>query len=139
MSHLEAQLAVVTIDSVRARSVHLARRVLQLEKINVSLRDQLKREEEKVSELSQELCRDKELLGNFEQPYNYLVSRVKDQKALLVQSNSKVTKLEADLETLRKERSALIETRNQMAADLERLLNHREVRMREGDSSITGR
>ena len=115
------------LDALVVCSVHLARRVLQLERINVSLRDQLKREEVRVSELAQELSQDKELLGNFEQPYNYLVSRVKEQKALLVQSKNRVTELVAELEAMKKERSALIETKNFMAADLERLLNHREV------------
>lgn len=110
-------------------SVHLARRVLQLEKINVTMRDQLKREEERTSELALELSREKELSENSQQPYNYLVGRVKEQKALLVQSRNKTAKLEADLEALLKERSVLMETKNQMAADLERLLNHREVCM----------
>lgn len=93
----------------------------------MSLQEQLKREEMRVSELAQELSQDKELLGNFEQPYSYLVSRVKEQKALLVQSKNRVADLEAELGALRKERLALIETKNLMAADLERLLNHREV------------
>ena len=107
--------------------MHLAKRVLQLEKLNVSLREQLKREEERVCCLSEELSQDKELLENAQQPYNYLVKRIKEQKALLVKKQRQVAELQGDLEAMKKERCVLMETKNQMAADLERLLNHREV------------
>lgn len=108
-------------------SVHLARRVLQLEKINLSLREQLKREEEKASQLKEEMACCQELLESSQQPHGYLMSRVKEQKAQLQASREKVSKLEAELASVKREKSILIETKNQLAADLERLLNHREV------------
>lgn len=108
-------------------SVQLARRVLQLEKINVSLRDQAKRDEEKISQLMEELTSGRKLLEGAQQPYTYLVSRIKEQKELLLKSKQRLSHLEEEMEVTRREKAALVEAKNQMAADLERLLNHREV------------
>ncbi|XP_017744917.1 PREDICTED: progesterone-induced-blocking factor 1, partial [Rhinopithecus bieti] len=78
------------------QSVHLARRVLQLEKQNSLILKDLEHRKDQVTQLSQELF------------YESLV------EALYFQSN------------LKKEKSALLQMKNQMALDLEQLLNHRE-------------
>lgn len=110
-------------------SVQLARRVLHLEKINVSLRDQAKRDKEKISELTEELASGRTLLEGAQQPYTYLVSRIKEQKELHLKSKQRLSQLEEEMEVTKREKAALVEAKNQMAADLERLLNHREVRV----------
>ena len=108
-------------------SVHLARRVLQLEKVNSSLRTQLKAEEQRLCEMKGELEAGRELLRNSQQPSSYLMSRVQEQSSQLQKSKERITELEAQLSSLKKDKALLVETKNQMAADLERLLNHREV------------
>ena len=101
--------------------------MLLLEKINVSLRDRAKRDEEKIAQLTEELTSGRKLLEGAQQPYTYLVSRIKEQKELLDKSKQRISQLEEEVNLTRREKAALIEAKNQMAADLERLLNHREV------------
>lgn len=108
-------------------SVHLARRVLQLEKINTVLRDQLKRGEDKIEALEQELEASRDLVRGSQQPHGYLLGKVKEQQTQLQSSRERVARLERNLASLATEKAALMETKNQMASDLERLLNHREV------------
>lgn len=93
----------------------------------MSLRDQLKSEEAKTARLQQELEEEQQLLRSSQQPQGYLVSRVEQQREELERHKALVCKLEGELESVRREKAVLIETKNQMAADLERLLNHREV------------
>uniref|UniRef100_A0A672KSH8 Progesterone immunomodulatory binding factor 1 n=1 Tax=Sinocyclocheilus grahami TaxID=75366 RepID=A0A672KSH8_SINGR len=76
------------------QSVHLARRVLQLEKQNTLLRRDLERQTTHSSQISEELDAANQLLQQAQQPHK------------------KIT---------------LLQVKNNMAADLERLLNHREV------------
>ncbi len=108
-------------------SVHLAKRVLQLEKMNSSLHSQIKKEQENVCQLQEELDSSKELLKGSQQPYGYLVGRVKDLMRQLKESRLGVATLEKEMAAMAREKAALVETKNQMASDLERLLNHREV------------
>ncbi len=108
-------------------SVHLARRVLQLEKVNASLRSQVKAEEVKTSELKGELATSRELVESSQQPSGYLMKRVMEQSSQLQQGKERIAQLEGQLASVKREKSLLVETKNQMAADLERLLNHREV------------
>uniref|UniRef100_A0A672KV03 Progesterone immunomodulatory binding factor 1 n=1 Tax=Sinocyclocheilus grahami TaxID=75366 RepID=A0A672KV03_SINGR len=75
------------------QSVHLARRVLQLEKQNTLLRRDLERQTTHSSQISEELDAANQLLQQAQQPHK------------------KIT---------------LLQVKNNMAADLERLLNHRE-------------
>lgn len=101
--------------------------MLQLEKVNVSLRNQLKTEETRTARLSQELATGQELLDSSQQPHGYLLTRLKQQKEELDRYKAKVSKLKSELSVMGREKAVLMETKNQMAADLERLLNHREV------------
>ena len=93
----------------------------------MSLRDQLKAEEVKTSKLNAELAHGREMLQGVQQPHGYLMSRVKEQRAELERHKARVCTLEGELEAMQREKGVLVETKNQMAADLERLLNHREV------------
>lgn len=108
------------------QSVHLARRVLQLEKQNSLILKDLDRQKDQVRQLSQELDRANSLLNQTQQPYRYLIESVQ-QRDLKIDSLMKCTaQLEKDVSNLNKEKSALLQTKNQMALDLEQLLNHRE-------------
>ncbi|XP_061645004.1 progesterone-induced-blocking factor 1 [Phyllopteryx taeniolatus] len=108
------------------QSVHLARRVLQLERQNTSLRRDLERHQTQTGQISEELLVANQLLEQTQQPYSYLIETVRQKDAQINSLKQRVTSLEDDVTSLRKERTALLQVKNNMAADLERLLNHRE-------------
>lgn len=108
------------------QSVHLARRVLQLERQNTSLRRELEKHKSQSGQMSEELLAANQLLQQTQQPYSYLIETVKQRDAQIGVLKERVTSLEDAVSSLRKERSALEQVKNNMAADLERLLNHRE-------------
>ncbi|XP_054442395.1 progesterone-induced-blocking factor 1 [Pteronotus mesoamericanus] len=108
------------------QSVHLARRVLQLEKQNSSVLKDLERQKDQVTQLSQELDRTNSLLNQTQQPYRYLIESVRQRDSKIDSLKECITQLEKDVSNLNKEKSALLQMKNQMALDLEQLLNHRE-------------
>ncbi|NXP77412.1 PIBF1 factor, partial [Ramphastos sulfuratus] len=108
------------------QSVHLARRLLQLEKQNSLLVKDLEHQKEQVTQISQELDRAKSLLSQVKQPYKYLIETVQQRDSQISLQKERITELEKDTSLLNKEKTALLRVKNQMAADLERLLNHRE-------------
>uniref|UniRef100_UPI003AAAC633 progesterone-induced-blocking factor 1 n=1 Tax=Centroberyx gerrardi TaxID=166262 RepID=UPI003AAAC633 len=108
------------------QSVHLARRVLQLEKQNTSLRRELERHSSQSGQISEELSAANRLLQQTQQPYSYLIETVRQRDAQISSLKERIASLEDDVSLLRKERTALQQVKNNMAADLERLLNHRE-------------
>ncbi|XP_071406220.1 progesterone-induced-blocking factor 1 [Pithys albifrons albifrons] len=108
------------------QSVHLARRLLQLEKQNSLLVKDLEREKEQVTQISQELDRANSLLNQAQQPYKYLIETVQQRDSQISLQKEHITQLEKDVSLLNKEKTALLRVKNQMAADLERLLNDRE-------------
>ncbi|XP_030012559.1 progesterone-induced-blocking factor 1 [Sphaeramia orbicularis] len=108
------------------QSVHLARRVLQLERQNTSLRRDLDRHKSQTGQISEELLAANQLLQQTQQPYSYLIDTVRQRDAQISSLKERVVSLEDDVSSLRKERATLQQVKNNMAADLERLLNHRE-------------
>ncbi|XP_032908897.1 progesterone-induced-blocking factor 1 [Catharus ustulatus] len=108
------------------QSVHLARRLLQLEKQNSMLIKDLEHQKEQVTEISQELDRANSLLNQAQQPYKYLIETVQQRDSQISLQKEHITQLEKDVSLLNKEKTALLRVKNQMAADLERLLNDRE-------------
>uniref|UniRef100_A0A8C0FI56 Progesterone immunomodulatory binding factor 1 n=1 Tax=Bubo bubo TaxID=30461 RepID=A0A8C0FI56_BUBBB len=108
------------------QSVHLARRLLQLEKQNSLLVKDLQHQKEQVIQISQELDRANSLLSQVQQPYKYLIETVQQRDSQISLQKEHITQLEKDVSLLNKEKTALLRVKNQMAADLERLLNHRE-------------
>uniref|UniRef100_A0A452GGK4 Uncharacterized protein n=1 Tax=Gopherus agassizii TaxID=38772 RepID=A0A452GGK4_9SAUR len=109
------------------QSVHLARRLLQLEKQNSLLVKDLEHQKEQVTQISQELHRANSLLSQVQQPYKYLIESVQQRDSQINLQKEHITQLEKDVSLLNKEKTSLLRVKNQMAADLERLLNHREV------------
>ncbi|XP_015240669.1 PREDICTED: progesterone-induced-blocking factor 1 [Cyprinodon variegatus] len=108
------------------QSVHLARRVLQLERQNTSLRRDLDRHQSQTGQMSQELSAANQLLQQTQQPYSFLIQTVRERDAQLSALKERLSSLEEEVSSLRKERNALQQVKNDMAADLERLLNNRE-------------
>ncbi|NXU58082.1 PIBF1 factor, partial [Turnix velox] len=108
------------------QSVHLARRLLQLEKQNSLLVKDLEHQKEQVTQISQELDRANSLLSQVQQPYKYLIETVQLRDSQINLQKEHIAQLEKDVSLLNKEKTALLRVKNQMAADLERLLNHRE-------------
>lgn len=108
------------------QSVHLARRVLQLEKQNSLVLRDLEHQKNQVTQLSQELDRANSLLNQTQQPYRYLIESVRQRDSKIDSLKECITQLEKDVSNLNKEKSALQQMKNQMALDLEQLLNHRE-------------
>lgn len=108
------------------QSVHLARRVLQLERQNTSLRRDLDTFKSQTGHMSEELLAANQLLEQTQQPYSYLIETVKQREVQIGVLKERVASLEDDVNSLRKERAALQQVKNNMATDLERLLNHRE-------------
>ncbi|NWR73830.1 PIBF1 factor, partial [Centropus unirufus] len=108
------------------QSIHLARRLLQLEKQNSLLVKDLEHQKEQVTQISQELDRANSLLSQVQQPYKYLIETVQQRDSQISLQKERIAQLEKDVSLLNKEKTALLRVKNQMAADLERLLNHRE-------------
>ncbi|KAM6139915.1 LOW QUALITY PROTEIN: progesterone-induced-blocking factor 1 [Pterocles gutturalis] len=108
------------------QSVQLARRLLQLEKQNSLLVKDLEHQKQQVTKISQELDRANSLLSQVQQPYKYLIETVQQRDSQINIQKEHITQLEKDVSLLNKEKTALLRVKNQMAADLERLLNHRE-------------
>ncbi|KAI1241822.1 hypothetical protein IHE44_0005320, partial [Lamprotornis superbus] len=134
------------------QSVHLARRLLQLEKQNSMLVKDLEHQKEQVTQISQEvnhyytkiqLCRNiaeqlfmkyflnsldraNSLLNQAQQPYKYLIETVQQRDSQISLQKEHIAQLEKDVSLLNKEKTALLRVKNQMTADLERLLNDRE-------------
>ncbi|XP_032133246.1 progesterone-induced-blocking factor 1 isoform X3 [Sapajus apella] len=110
------------------QSVHLARRVLQLEKQNSLILKDLEHRKDQVTQLSQELDRANSLLNQTQQPYRYLIESVRQRDSKIDSLMESIAQFEKDVSNLNKEKSALLQMKNQMALDLEQLLNHRETK-----------
>ncbi|XP_071187077.1 progesterone-induced-blocking factor 1 isoform X2 [Salvelinus alpinus] len=108
------------------QSVHLARRLLQLEKQNTLLRRDLERRNSHTGQISEELETANHLLQQAQQPYSYLIDTVRQRDTQILSLRERITQLEEDTRSLRKEKTSLQQVKNNMASDLERLLNHRE-------------
>ncbi|MGH0167322.1 UNVERIFIED_CONTAM: hypothetical protein FKN15_078280 [Acipenser sinensis] len=66
------------------------------------------------------------LLNQAQQPYSYLIETVCQKDSQIQALKECVSQLENDVSTLKKERTDLQRVKNNMAADFEQLLNHRE-------------
>ncbi|KAM8976481.1 progesterone-induced-blocking factor 1 [Pelodytes ibericus] len=108
------------------QSVHLARRLLQLERQNSLLIKDLENQKTHAEKVSKELDRTNSLLSQVHQPYQYLIESVRQRDTQIDSLKDQVSKLEKDVSNLNKEKSSLLHVKNQMASDLEKLLNHRE-------------
>lgn len=108
------------------QSVHLARRVLQLERANTSLRNEMEREKKKKDLLGKELSKATSLLNEAQQPYNYLIESIRARDSQNQTLTEQLALMEEEIGKLKIEKEDLVKTRSQLSADLERLLNQRE-------------
>ncbi|KAM9803964.1 progesterone-induced-blocking factor 1 [Neosynchiropus ocellatus] len=108
------------------QSVHLARRVLRLERLNTSLARELDTHKSQSGRVSEELLAANQLLEQTQQPYSYLIENIRRKDEDVRTLRERVASLEEDVSSLRKERNTLVQVKNNMAADLERLLSHEE-------------
>ena len=67
------------------------------------------------------------LLDQSQQPYHYLVESVRVRDGQISKQREHIDALEDDVKRLERERAALTKAKNNMAIDLEKLLNHKEV------------
>ncbi|XP_076799951.1 progesterone-induced-blocking factor 1-like [Clavelina lepadiformis] len=108
------------------QSVHLARRVLQLEKINTTLHADIQRREEEMQQMGDKLANTNKLLDETRQPYSYLIESMRKRDEELEAQRSHVRDVADKLDALKNENKELRETKRLMSMDLERLLNHRQ-------------
>ena len=108
-------------------SVHLARRVLKLERINSSLRQQIAAAEHSSEEQEEKLSSLAEQLDLSKQPYKYLVESLKGKDEELRVARDHLAALQDKVQRLDEERRKMAEVKDQLSSDLETLLNHREV------------
>uniref|UniRef100_A0A672H470 Progesterone immunomodulatory binding factor 1 n=1 Tax=Salarias fasciatus TaxID=181472 RepID=A0A672H470_SALFA len=76
------------------QSVHLARRVLQLERQNTSLRRELEQRKAQAGEMSEELLAANQLLQQTQQPYSYMIETVRQRDAQIGVLKERVGSLE---------------------------------------------
>ena len=67
------------------------------------------------------------LLSATHQPQSYIVKSLREKERRVKELQAKVREVEAQLNQSVEERAKLVETKNQMALDLEKLLSHKEV------------
>ncbi|XP_073436480.1 progesterone-induced-blocking factor 1 [Dendrobates tinctorius] len=108
------------------QSVHLARRLLQLERQNSLLIKDLEHQKEQTAKVSMELDRTNSLLSQVHQPHQYLIESVRQRDAQIDALKEQISTLEKDVSKINREKSSLLRVKNQMAADLEQLLVHQE-------------
>nr|CAB3264851.1 progesterone-induced-blocking factor 1-like [Phallusia mammillata] len=108
------------------QSLHLARRVLQLEKINTSLQSELQHKGEGITQLKKKLSDADRMLEETRQPYSYLIESMRKRDEELEKKRLEVVDLEEEVDKLKTENGNLRETKRVMSSDLERLLNHRQ-------------
>ncbi|XP_031435653.2 myosin-10-like [Clupea harengus] len=83
------------------QSVHLARRVLQLEKQNTHLRRDLEKQNTQTGKVSKELEAANQLIQQAQQPYSYLSETVKQRDCQIEKLKERITSLEEEVSVLK--------------------------------------
>ena len=83
------------------QSVHLARRVLQLEKQNTHLRRYLEKQSTQTGKVSKELEAANQLIQQAQQPYSYLIETVKQRDCQIEKLKERITSLEEEVSVLK--------------------------------------
>uniref|UniRef100_T1IU59 Progesterone-induced-blocking factor 1 n=1 Tax=Strigamia maritima TaxID=126957 RepID=T1IU59_STRMM len=79
------------------QSVQLARRILNLEKVNTDLSRTLENEKKKCDLLAEELANSKEILDQAQQPYGYMIGKMRVRDEQLQQTGERLKTLEVEL------------------------------------------
>uniref|UniRef100_UPI00358E464E progesterone-induced-blocking factor 1 isoform X2 n=1 Tax=Myxine glutinosa TaxID=7769 RepID=UPI00358E464E len=110
------------------QSVKLARRVLQLQRLNSDLRSQLEKKRSEQDTIIKELNTVNGLLASTHQPHAFLIERARERENENLTLRKRLADTEEHYGRCQKEKAALQHAKDDMAADLERLLNqHEEV------------
>ncbi|EDV25416.1 uncharacterized protein TRIADDRAFT_23663 [Trichoplax adhaerens] len=109
------------------QSVHLARRILKLEKDNTKLKQDLQNYQIKNEQLSDEVANSTKLLNDAQQPYNYLIESIKTRDQQIETHKKLIANLQNDTKNLVREKNDLLKQKNQLSSSLERLLLNRKV------------
>ncbi|CAF1266072.1 unnamed protein product [Adineta steineri] len=107
-------------------SVHLAKRVIQLEQANTSLRLELDRERKQKSNIHHELENANKILDQAQQPYDFLIASIRNKDVQLKKIQDTIDDLEKQLKESENDRQSLIKTNNQLTKDIEKLLEYQE-------------
>ncbi|CAG2208140.1 CEP90 [Mytilus edulis] len=89
------------------QSVHLARRVLQLEKINSNQKKEIDVEKLKLKQLAEELKNSNSILDQAQQPYNYLIESIRQRDNQIMKQKDYTATLENDVKKFTKEKEDL--------------------------------
>ncbi|XP_014778353.1 progesterone-induced-blocking factor 1 [Octopus bimaculoides] len=106
------------------QSIDLARRVLNLERVNTSLQHDLEAEKKCVQQITEELKSSKDLIHASQQPQSYLVETLKNRDNMLKTQKAELDNALKQNEILKTEQNRLLATQNQLSQDLDRLLHH---------------
>uniref|UniRef100_A0A8C4NMH6 Progesterone immunomodulatory binding factor 1 n=1 Tax=Eptatretus burgeri TaxID=7764 RepID=A0A8C4NMH6_EPTBU len=110
------------------QSVKLARRVLQLQRLTSDLHSQLEKNHSELDTVNKELNTVNGLLASARQPHAFLIERARERENENLALRKRLTDTEEHLGRCQNEKAALQRSKDDMAADLERLLNqHEEV------------
>ncbi|CAF0913714.1 unnamed protein product [Didymodactylos carnosus] len=107
-------------------SVHLAKRVIQLEQANTSLRLELDKERKKTKDTYQQLQSANTILDQAQQPYDFLIATVRNKDQQLKKSQETIEQLEKQLQENDMQKQSLLKTNNQLTKDIEKLLEYQE-------------
>ncbi|CAF1252438.1 unnamed protein product, partial [Didymodactylos carnosus] len=129
--NVEQELDDVVMQAAQAKrrlqhSVHLAKRVIQLEQANTSLRLELDKERKKTKEIHQQLQSANTILDQAQQPYDFLISTVRNKDQQLQKSQETIEQLEKQLNENNTQKQSLLKTNNQLTKDIEKLLEYQE-------------
>ena len=73
------------------------------------------------------MCVQEDLLEQSKQPYSYLIETIRGRDRELEGQRDEVAQLQREIAALKSERQKMVNVKNQMSLDLEKLLSHREV------------
>ncbi|XP_039272489.2 progesterone-induced-blocking factor 1-like [Styela clava] len=108
------------------QSVHLARRILQLEKLNTSLHAEIQIKEREMKKISLQLENAENLIDQCKQPYSYLIEGMQQRDLEISSLKKTLSKLENDFDEKDKENKHLLDVRKKLSLDLDKLLSHRQ-------------
>jgi len=108
------------------QSVELARRVLQLEKINSSHVCDNEKLKEEIRTLRSKLDANEKLLEESKQPMSYMIESMRKRDEEIEMEQMKSSKLQLEVEDLKKSNEKLVSIKKEMSMDVDRLLSHRQ-------------
>jgi progesterone-induced-blocking factor 1 len=107
------------------QGVALARQLLASQKDNASLKHEVKALKQQLAQTVEQQKATEDLLAKSQQPYNYLIETIRQRDGVIGDLRATVQAMEQDLERTKRSMRELREERDELAADLEQLLQTR--------------